>query len=244
MTSRPRARDAGAAEADRRRREERQPAYEADAKGSSRCSSTRPRSRSPAPNNVDQGGATTKTQKRQTPSVQPATLILRPRVRHRRRADRQGQPQGRARPHARSCASSSSRPRRSPRSRRRRCEFAWGTFIFEGIVTQLTEELDYFAPGGLPLRAKVSVTITEQNPELGGRRLSGPAPATPGRHPARARPGLRLPAERRCPRPSPATARAGADTQPDLDRARPGRRERPAAAARASTATRPPGGRR
>jgi hypothetical protein len=41
--------------------------------------------------------------------------------------------------------------------------FQWGPLSFPGIVTNLTEDLDYFAPDGTPLRAKLSVTITEQN---------------------------------------------------------------------------------
>ncbi|MFB7666116.1 hypothetical protein ACFC1R_19540 [Kitasatospora sp. NPDC056138] len=41
--------------------------------------------------------------------------------------------------------------------------FVWGTLRFNGIVTQVTEELDYFAPDGTPLRARVGVTIAEQD---------------------------------------------------------------------------------
>ena len=41
--------------------------------------------------------------------------------------------------------------------------FLWGTLNFPGIVTQMTEDLDYFNYDGMALRAKVSVTITEQN---------------------------------------------------------------------------------
>jgi hypothetical protein len=41
--------------------------------------------------------------------------------------------------------------------------FQWGPLSFPGIVTNLTEDLDYFAPDGTPLRAKLSITITEQN---------------------------------------------------------------------------------
>jgi len=41
--------------------------------------------------------------------------------------------------------------------------FAWGTIVFDGIIEDITEDLDYFAPDGTPLRAKVSVKLTEQN---------------------------------------------------------------------------------
>ncbi len=39
--------------------------------------------------------------------------------------------------------------------------FVWGTLRFDGIVTQVNEELGYFAPNGTPLRAKVGVTVGE-----------------------------------------------------------------------------------
>jgi hypothetical protein len=72
--------------------------------------------------------------------------------------------------------------------------FKWGKFCFQGIMTQLTEDLDYFSSDGMPLRAKVSVTITEVNPkweagdvaagakaarDLGGRPAP-PRPNSPG----------------------------------------------------------------
>jgi hypothetical protein len=41
--------------------------------------------------------------------------------------------------------------------------FLWGSLHFPGIVTSLTEDLDYFAPNGTPLHAKLSLTITEQD---------------------------------------------------------------------------------
>lgn len=40
--------------------------------------------------------------------------------------------------------------------------FQWGTFLFEGIIDSLTEEVDLFAEDGTPLRAKIDITITEQ----------------------------------------------------------------------------------
>jgi hypothetical protein len=44
-----------------------------------------------------------------------------------------------------------------------RIMFEWGPLRFPGIVTNLTEDLDYFSPSGIPLRAKLSITITEQD---------------------------------------------------------------------------------
>jgi hypothetical protein len=56
--------------------------------------------------------------------------------------------------------------------------FAWGTLVFDGIIDQVTEELDHFAPDGTPLRAKVAVSIAEQNPEFETGRV-GPAAREP-----------------------------------------------------------------
>lgn len=123
-------------------------------------------------NNIDKGGATTRTQKRQAPSVQPATLSFdlefdtaegeggQPKdVRELTRIVRQfAEPVGKDK---------SSEPPPA-------VLFQWGRFRFQGIVTQLTEDLDYFSSDGLPLRAKLSVTITEQNPEWEATKL-GPA---------------------------------------------------------------------
>jgi hypothetical protein len=44
-----------------------------------------------------------------------------------------------------------------------RVRFHWGDFIFDGIVNSCTEELDLFSAGGVPLRAKCSISIKEQD---------------------------------------------------------------------------------
>lgn len=51
-----------------------------------------------------------------------------------------------------------SRRNRAPR----RIQFRWGSIVFNGVMTSFSETLDYFSPGGVPLRSKVSITITEQ----------------------------------------------------------------------------------
>jgi hypothetical protein len=43
----------------------------------------------------------------------------------------------------------------------KRCLFQWGRFGFRGLVTSYGETLDFFAPEGVPLRATVSLTLTE-----------------------------------------------------------------------------------
>jgi hypothetical protein len=47
-----------------------------------------------------------------------------------------------------------------------RVRFHWGTFIFDGVMSQATEDLDLFAPDGTPLRAKVAISIKEQDPKF------------------------------------------------------------------------------
>jgi hypothetical protein len=40
--------------------------------------------------------------------------------------------------------------------------FAWGTFIFDGIMDSLEENLDFFSSDGRPLRASVSFNLSQQ----------------------------------------------------------------------------------
>jgi hypothetical protein len=42
-----------------------------------------------------------------------------------------------------------------------RCQFRWGSFAFTGMVSSWGETLDFFAPEGIPLRATLSLTLTE-----------------------------------------------------------------------------------
>ena len=44
----------------------------------------------------------------------------------------------------------------------RRVQFAWGTLIFNGVISSHQEVFDYFSPSGVPLRSKVQLTLTEQ----------------------------------------------------------------------------------
>lgn len=44
-----------------------------------------------------------------------------------------------------------------------RVRFVWGTFVFMGIVTSISEDYDYFSSDGRPLRAKLSLSLTEQD---------------------------------------------------------------------------------
>jgi len=40
--------------------------------------------------------------------------------------------------------------------------FVWGTFLFDGIVESMNESLEFFSEEGKPLRAMVSLTISQQ----------------------------------------------------------------------------------
>lgn len=42
-------------------------------------------------------------------------------------------------------------------------EFAWGTYRFRGIFTSYKETIDYFSATGVPLRATLSVSMTQQD---------------------------------------------------------------------------------
>lgn len=43
----------------------------------------------------------------------------------------------------------------------KRCLFAWGTFVFVGIMESFDETLEFFSSEGTPLRATVSLKLTE-----------------------------------------------------------------------------------
>ena len=52
-------------------------------------------------------------------------------------------------------------PGRQPTPRRVR--FLWGSFSFDGVVSQHQELFDYFSAEGVPLRSKVTLTLTEKD---------------------------------------------------------------------------------
>jgi len=39
------------------------------------------------------------------------------------------------------------------------CLFVWGTFIYQGVVSKIGKQFTYFYEGGIPARAKVSLTL-------------------------------------------------------------------------------------
>jgi hypothetical protein len=65
-----------------------------------------------------------------------------------------------------------------------RVQFRWGTLIVAGVMSSLSEQLDLFSAGGVPLRAKVNVDIKEQDARYealergpGANPATGAAPA-------------------------------------------------------------------
>ncbi len=40
--------------------------------------------------------------------------------------------------------------------------FVWGSFIFDGMVEGLEESIEFFSPQGVPLRASVAITMSQQ----------------------------------------------------------------------------------
>ncbi len=46
------------------------------------------------------------------------------------------------------------------------CRFQWGTFLFEGVMESINENLEFFSSDGRPLRASVSVSLTKQDVEV------------------------------------------------------------------------------
>jgi hypothetical protein len=171
-------------------------------------------------NNVDRTGVTTGSQKRHQPAPEAATLAFDLEF----DTTEQGQP-GQWVDVRRWTAlvrqfvePTTQAPEAAPPAVR----FAWGTLVFDGIIDQVTEELDHFAPDGTPLRAKIAVSIAEQNPDFETGKV-GPAarkaPPTPRQTPTGTPPPGRGPGEsgtRRTDRVVP--ARAGESAQQLLTR--------------------------
>jgi hypothetical protein len=150
--------------------------------------------------NYDRGGLNTKAQRRQYPSVQPATLSFD--LEFDTAEDEQPNPNANQNAGGRPTKLRDVRdstalvlqfvkaPPDKPTKPPPRVRFQWGAFIFDGLITQVTEELDYFDLDGTPLRAKLSVSITEQNLKLeanlvGPGALDDRAATRPGGQPGR-----------------------------------------------------------
>jgi hypothetical protein len=130
--------------------------------------------------NHDKTGLTTKVQRRQHPSIAPAMLSFDLEF---DTAEEPRNPNAGGRPTKLKDVRDKTKlvrqfvepPEDDPTKAPPRVRFQWGSFIFNGLVTQVNEDLDYFDSDGTPLRAKVSVSITEQDLKFEGKRAGAGA---------------------------------------------------------------------
>ena len=57
--------------------------------------------------------------------------------------------------------------------------FVWGSFLFEGVMNSMSETLEFFDPEGRPLRATVSISLSQQEIQFGRNQdftPQGPSP--------------------------------------------------------------------
>jgi Contractile injection system tube protein len=121
--------------------------------------------------NDTSGGAQTKAQRRNRPNEGHATLSVELEF-----DTAEGGPDGNpldVRKKTQAVRQFAEPPEDDPSKAPPRIRFEWGAFGFDGIVEHLGEEIDYFSGDGLPLRAKISLTITGQDLRF-ERNTSGP----------------------------------------------------------------------
>ena len=138
-------------------------------------------------NNVDRGGVTTGTQKREHPAQENSTLSF------DLEFDTAEQGSGGQYVDVRRWTALVRQfvepPPDKPNNPPPGVRFAWGTLIYDGLIGEIVEELDIFAPDGTPLHAKVSVKIEEQNFQYeanveGGGSRDAKTATDPGRPPS------------------------------------------------------------
>ena len=59
-------------------------------------------------------------------------------------------------------------------------KFEWGTILFEGYIDSLKEKLELFSPDGIPLRATVSIGMTQQKRSFDPVKTAEGAPSLEG----------------------------------------------------------------
>ncbi|WP_374537316.1 CIS tube protein [Chitinimonas taiwanensis] len=99
-----------------------------------------------------------------------------------------------------------------------RVEFAWGSFLVQGVMESANIELDLFSHNGTPLRAKVAVSIKGQDP----RYQYQPSPAASGAPASQNAPGAALPADTPPGTPGTRGNRPAADESGTVAQAMPG----------------------
>ncbi len=111
--------------------------------------------------NDTSGGSTTRAQRRNRPNEGHATLSL-----DLEYDTAEGGPDGEVldvRVRTQDLRQFAEPPSGQPKEAPPRLRFVWGNFSFDGIVSRISEEIDYFAADGTALRAKISLTITGQD---------------------------------------------------------------------------------
>jgi hypothetical protein len=111
--------------------------------------------------NDTSGGLTTRAQRRHRPNEGHATLSL-----ELEYDTAEGGPDGTpldVRTRTQDLRQFAEPPAGAPRRAPPRMRFIWGNFRFDGIVSRINEEIDYFSADGTALRAKVSLSISGQD---------------------------------------------------------------------------------
>jgi hypothetical protein len=114
--------------------------------------------------NESTGGATTKAPNRQNPVQGNATLTLELEY-DTAEGDGQGRPVD-VRTKTKDIIAFVRPPKGTKGAPPPRIKFVWGALTFEGNVTSLSEDLDYFDADGRALRSKLNLTIKEQDLSL------------------------------------------------------------------------------
>lgn len=58
--------------------------------------------------------------------------------------------------------------------------FAWGSFTFDGLIDSIEESIEFFSPEGKPLRASISLGLSQQTILLNALGAGGGLPGRPG----------------------------------------------------------------
>jgi len=60
------------------------------------------------------------------------------------------------------------------------CRFQWGSFLFEGVMDSISENLEFFSAQGKPLRASMSISLSNQAVEVKFSQTNAEAASQPG----------------------------------------------------------------
>jgi Contractile injection system tube protein len=66
--------------------------------------------------------------------------------------------------------------------------FSWGSFVFDGMIEGLEESLEYFSADGHPLRASISLTLSQQKISIPQPKAAGAGAQRAGQKPFKAAP--------------------------------------------------------